>query len=220
MGLQANTGLQPEQGAKAACCHTTAVAPGVMRWPRAPHCGATSHHQPRASHRSAAPPGAGWCPGPLRAPLARADDAVPLGAAARRDLLRRRGGRRRCEPAVLHQRRVRCIPRLRHPGARLPAPALRRLRPRQAGGIQLQAPGVLSLVRRAAHVADCGAPGRETPRSPRRCVPTSRASACTRLCVALPMTARRSSSYAAISRARRWPTSVCRSTAPGRWCSG
>ena len=90
MGLQANTGLQPEQGAKAACCHTTAVAPGVMRWPRAPHCGATSHHQPRASHRSAAPPGAGWCPDPLRAPPARADHAVPPGAAARRDLLRRR----------------------------------------------------------------------------------------------------------------------------------
>ena len=39
-------------------------------------------------------------------------------------------------------------------------------------------------------------------------------------CAALPMTARHSSNCAATSRARRWPTSVFSSTAPGRWCSG
>ena len=37
--------------------------------------------------------------------------------------------------------------------------ALRRVRPRQAAGLQLQAPGILPLVRRAADVADRGAPG-------------------------------------------------------------
>ena len=40
------------------------------------------------------------------------------------------------------------------------------VRPRQAAGLQLQAPRVLPLVRRAAHVADRGAPGR--PRHPAR----------------------------------------------------
>ena len=38
-------------------------------------------------------------------------------------------------------RRVRC--RVPHPGPRLPAPSLWRLRPRQAGGLQLQAPLLL-----------------------------------------------------------------------------
>ena len=48
----------------------------------------------RANRRSTLP-GAGGCPGPLRAPPPRADHPVPPGAAARRDLHRRdRGGHR------------------------------------------------------------------------------------------------------------------------------
>ena len=45
--------------------------------------------------------------------------------------------------------------------APLAAPALRRLRPRQTCRVQLQAPGVLPLVRGAAHGADCRSPGRQ-----------------------------------------------------------
>ncbi|MBA3591953.1 MAG: transposase zinc-binding domain-containing protein [Methylibium sp.] len=51
-------------------------------------CGLTSSGATRASYRSAAPPGAGWRTGPLRAPPSRADHAVPPGAAARPDLPR------------------------------------------------------------------------------------------------------------------------------------
>jgi hypothetical protein len=46
------------------------------------------------------------------------------------------------------------------PGARLPEAALQRVRPRQAAGLQLQAPRFLPVVRRCAHVADRGAPGK------------------------------------------------------------
>ena len=42
----------------------------------------------RASRRPAAPAGARWCPGPLRAPPPRADHAAPPGAAARGQLHR------------------------------------------------------------------------------------------------------------------------------------
>ena len=45
------------------------------------------------------------------------------------------------------QGRVRRRPRMRHPGPRLPAPALRRLRPRQAVRLQLQEARVLPVVR-------------------------------------------------------------------------
>ncbi len=55
-----------------------------------------------------------------------------------------------------------CLPGVRHPGTWLPAPALRRLRPRQARGVQLQTPRVLPLVRGAAHVAELRSPGRAT----------------------------------------------------------
>ena len=47
------------------------------------------------------------------------------------------------------------------PCPRLAAPALRRLRPRQAGRLQLQAARLLPLVRRQAHGAGGGAPGRQ-----------------------------------------------------------
>ena len=81
-----------------------------------------------------------WRPGALRTPPARADHAVPRGAAARPELLRPDRRDHRCQPAAIRQRRVRRVPRMRHPGARIAAPALRRLRPRQARGVQLQAP--------------------------------------------------------------------------------
>jgi hypothetical protein len=79
----------------------------------------------RASHGPAAPPSARWRPGSLRASPARANHAVPPGAAACGDLLRRGRGGLGCEPAIVHQGRVRRLPRMRHPGARLPSPALR-----------------------------------------------------------------------------------------------
>ena len=47
------------------------------------------------------------------------------------------------------QGRVRRLPRMRHPRARLPATALRRLRPRQAGGVQLQAARLLATTAQA-----------------------------------------------------------------------
>ena len=53
---------------------------------------------------------------------------------------------------------------MRHPGPRLPAPALRRLRPRQAGRLQLQTARLLPVVRGPAHGTDGGAPG--GPRHP------------------------------------------------------
>ena len=40
---------------------------------------------------------------------------------------------------------------MRHPRARIPARALFRLRPREAGGVLEQTPRILPLVRRAAH---------------------------------------------------------------------
>ena len=91
------------------------------------------------------------------------------GAAARPELLRsgRRGPWR--QPAAVRQRRVRRFPGVRHPGARLPAPALRRLRPRQARGVQLQATRILPLVRGATHGAERRAPGRSRHRRACRC---------------------------------------------------
>jgi hypothetical protein len=61
------------------------------------------------------------------------DHAVPPGATARRNLHRAGRRRRRRRTAAVRQGRVRRVPRVRHPGPRLPAPALRRLRPRQVG---------------------------------------------------------------------------------------
>jgi hypothetical protein len=64
-----------------------------------------------------------------------------------------------CRAASIHQGRVRRISRVRHPRARVPEASLRRVRSRQASGVQLQAARVLPLVRRAADVADGSAPG-------------------------------------------------------------
>ena len=88
------------------------------------------------------------------------------GAAARRDLHRPDRSRRRCRPAAVREGRIRRLPRVRHPGPRLAEAALRRLRPRQAGRLLLQAARLLPLVRGPAHGADDGAPGR--PRHPPR----------------------------------------------------
>jgi DNA-binding HxlR family transcriptional regulator len=58
---------------------------------------------------------------------------------------------------------------------------------------------------------------RDTSR--RRFAPTSTASACTPPCAAAPTTARGWSSCAATSRGLPWPTSACKPTRPGKWCS-
>ena len=61
--------------------------------------------------------------------------------------------------ASIHQGRMRCVPGVRHPVPWLPPAALRRVRPRQAAGVQLQAARALSLMRHAPDVADskrCG----------------------------------------------------------------
>ena len=65
--------------------------------------------------------------GPRRRSLA--SPAVPLCAAERRNLLHRRGSRCRRRPAAAWQRRVRRLPRMRHPGPRLLALELRRPHP-------------------------------------------------------------------------------------------
>lgn len=57
-----------------------------------------------------------------------------------------------------HQGRVRRLPQVLHPGARVPQAALRGVQPRQAAGVQQQAPRVLRVVRCSAHVADRGVP--------------------------------------------------------------
>ena len=54
-------------------------------------------------------------PGPLRAPSSGADHAVPPRASARRYLHRRVRGGHRGRPAAVRQRRVRRLPRMRHP---------------------------------------------------------------------------------------------------------
>ena len=92
-------------------------------------------------------------PSPLRAPLTRANHAVPPGAAARRDPLR--PGRRRCRrrSAAVHQGRVRRVPRMRHPGPLLPAPALRRLRCGNCGRDKL----VAFSCKRGGICPSCGA---------------------------------------------------------------
>ena len=69
-------------------------------------------------------------------------------------------GRLPALPVSIVSSRVRCLPRVRHPGAWLPEAAVRRVRSRQAAGVQLQAPRFLPVVRRAAHVTASGAPGR------------------------------------------------------------
>ena len=139
-------------------CGAIAVAPGVGDPPKGGCVGpralrsCTTPDSPcpaRASQRSPDREGAlRWRPGPLCAPPTRADHAVPPGAAACRDVLR--SGRRdhRCRPAAVRQGRVRRLPGVRHPGPRVPAPALRGLRARQAAGLQLQAAGVLPLAGR------------------------------------------------------------------------
>ena len=129
-------------------------------------CGLTSPGAHRASHGAAAPAGCRWRPAPLRTPPPRADHALPPGAAARRQLHRPHRGQHRRRVAPVHQGRVRRLPGMRHPGPRLPEASVRRVRPRQAAGVQLQAARVLPLMRCAEDVADGGAPGR--PRHPAR----------------------------------------------------
>jgi arylsulfatase A-like enzyme len=51
----------------------------------------------------------------------------------------------------VRQRRIRCLSRMRHSCPRVSAAALCRVRPREAGGLFLQAARVLPLVRGAAH---------------------------------------------------------------------
>jgi hypothetical protein len=92
-------------------------------------------------------------------PPPRADHAVPPGAAARGQLHRAHRGQHWRRAAPLHQGRVRRLPRMRHPGPWLPEAALRRVRPRQAAGLQLQAAGVLPVMRCAPDVADGSALG-------------------------------------------------------------
>ena len=70
---------------------------------------------------------------------------------------------------------------MRHPGARLPAAALRRLRPRQAAGLQLQTARVLPLMWCPAHVADRRPPGGSRHR--RMCQCASGCSRCRSRCV-------------------------------------
>ncbi len=98
-----------------------------------------------------------------RAPPPRADHAVPPGAAARGQLHCPHRGQHRGRAAALHHRRIRRLPRMRHPGARLSEAALRRVRPRQAAGLQLQAARLLPVVRCAPDAADGGAPGGPLP---------------------------------------------------------
>lgn len=88
----------------------------------------------------------------------------PSGRWRRPTSLARRGTTRsmptpRPEPAPgrsapVHQRRVRSLSRVRHPGPWRPQAALRQLRPRQAAGLQLQTASLLPLMRRTADVAD------------------------------------------------------------------
>ncbi len=114
----------------------------------------------KGTHWPAAPAGSGWCPGPLPAPPSGADYAVAPGAAAPCDLLR--PGRRRCRrrPAAVCQRRVRRLPRMRHPGPRLPAPALRRLRSRKLVAFSCKrrgfcpSCGARRMAQTAAHLVD------------------------------------------------------------------
>jgi len=66
----------------------------------------------------------------------------------------------------------------------------------------------------------CKEPCRETMRARRRCVPTVRASACTRPCPAAPTSACGWNNCGGPSRERHWPTSACNATPPGRWFGG
>ena len=114
----------------------------------------------RASHRPVAPAGSGWCSGPSRAPPRGADHAVPAGAAACSQLCKPHRSQYGCRATQLHQGRVRRLLVQWPPGPRLPAAALRRMRPRHASGRQLQAAWHLPLMRRAVHVPDCRVPPR------------------------------------------------------------
>ena len=61
------------------------------------------------------------------------------------------------QPAAIRQGRVRRLSRVRHLAPRLPSPAPRRLRARQAGRLQLQTQRVLPIMRSVPDVADRGA---------------------------------------------------------------
>ena len=147
----------PQQWAPIGWRHSERLRRGVrLETVRAHHFGSPSC-KPSAGSPSGRRTGR---PGPLRASPPGADHAVPPGAAARGQLHRPHRGQHRRRTTPLHQERVRRLPRVRHPGARLPETSLRRVRPRQAAGLQLQAPRVLPVMRCAADVADRGAPGR------------------------------------------------------------
>jgi len=72
----------------------------------------------------------------------------------------------RRRPAAVREGRVRRLPRVRHPGPRLPEATLRRLRARQAGCLQRQAARLLPVVRCPAFGTGSGPPGQ--PRHPPR----------------------------------------------------
>lgn len=97
----------------------------------------------------------------LRATASRADRALPDPPAAHRDLHRRRGGQRRQDPPPVRQEGTPRLPGLRDPGQELLAGSVRSMSPRSGGRLLLQAQGVLSVLRRAAHGRD----GRQPHRS-------------------------------------------------------
>jgi hypothetical protein len=92
---------------------------------------------------------------PLRAAATRGNDTVSPGAGESRNVHRRSRSRGCRELAAICQRRVRRVSRMRHSCPRVFAVALRRVRPREAGGLFLQAARDLPLVRGAAHGGDC-----------------------------------------------------------------
>src|SRR5437763_4955843 len=104
------------------------------------------------------PPRGGWghCKrerGRLRLSPARARAHAPARdrAGALEDLPRRDGGARRGRPAPVRGGRVQALPYVRHPRQWLRARALRSLRRRAAGGLQLQRPRLLPLLHQPPH---------------------------------------------------------------------
>jgi hypothetical protein len=99
---------------------------------------------------------------PLRAPRARADAPAPRRPRAARDLPRSRVGKGAAD-APLRGAGAALLPALRDPRPRLPAPALRRLPARAPGGLLVQAPRLLPLVRGTPHGRHGRAPGGPRP---------------------------------------------------------
>ena len=96
----------------------------------------------------------------LSAPSSRGDGALPSGRGQCRGVLRA-SRRARVEPAALRSRGVRGLSRLRTLGTRFRSRQVHGVPPRVPGGLQLQAPRLVPLLRGAAHGGDGRAPGRE-----------------------------------------------------------